>query len=74
MSTDGLRLTSVPTVAVGMGVRRPASDVYRAFVDPAITTRFWLADSTGPLTGAATVRWDLPGRGGVGRGRGQDRG
>lgn len=63
MSADNLRLTAVPTVAVGMGIRRPPTDVFQAFVDPAITTRFWLADSTGPLTEGATVVWELPAEG-----------
>lgn len=40
-----------------MLIRRPASVVYEAFVDPSVTTRFWFTDSSGPLEPGATVRW-----------------
>jgi hypothetical protein len=38
----GLELTRVPAVNVGMLIRRPPGDVYRAFADPAIET--WLCE------------------------------
>ena len=41
-----------------MLIRRPASQVFGAFVDPAVTTRFWFTKSTGPLTPGAQVRWE----------------
>lgn len=41
-----------------MLIRRPPAEVFRAFVDPAVTTRFWFTKSTGPLAPAAKVRWD----------------
>ena len=40
-----------------MLIRRPAAEVFAAFADPAVTTRFWFTDSTGPLAAGATVRW-----------------
>jgi uncharacterized protein YndB with AHSA1/START domain len=58
MSADDLHLTHVPSVQVGMLVRRPADQVFQALVDPAITTRFWFTRSTGKLTPGARVRWD----------------
>jgi uncharacterized protein YndB with AHSA1/START domain len=58
MPVDDLRLTHVPTVKVGMLIRRPARDVFRAFVDPDVTTRFWFTHSSGPLTRGAKVRWE----------------
>lgn len=45
-------------VDVGMLVRRPAAQVFRAFADPAVTTRFWYTRSSGPMTAGATLRWD----------------
>lgn len=39
-------------------IRRPADEVFRAFVDPAVTTRFWFTKSSGPLEPGATVRWE----------------
>ena len=40
-----------------MLIRRPASVVFEAFVDPAVTTRFWFTRSTGPLREGSTVTW-----------------
>jgi len=45
-------------VKVGMLIRRPPEDVFEAFADPAITTRFWFTKSTGPLAPGAQVRWE----------------
>ena len=42
----------------GMLIRRPASEVFGAFVDPAITTQFWFTRSDGPLEAGKTVQWD----------------
>jgi uncharacterized protein YndB with AHSA1/START domain len=47
-----------PTAKVSMLVRAPASEVYRAFVDPEITTKFWFSKSTGRLDEHRRVRWD----------------
>lgn len=45
-------------VQAQMLIRRPAGEVFRAFVDPACTTRFWFTRSTGPLAPGAEVRWE----------------
>jgi uncharacterized protein YndB with AHSA1/START domain len=50
---------SKPTAKVSMLVRRPAADVYAAFVEPAMLTRFWLSRASGPLVLGATVEWDF---------------
>lgn len=47
-----------PTVRVQMLIRRPAHEVFEAFVDPTVTTRFWFTRSTGRLAPGAEVRWD----------------
>lgn len=59
-TTDQLTLTKPPAVDVTMGIRRPPSDVFSAFVDPSITTRFWIANSTGELEPDRKVRWVMP--------------
>jgi uncharacterized protein YndB with AHSA1/START domain len=41
-----------------MLVRRPAAEVFAAFVDPSITTRFWFTKSSGRLEAGKKVRWD----------------
>lgn len=47
-----------PIVRTGMLIRRSAADVFRAFVDPSITTRFWFTKASGPLAAGSRVRWD----------------
>jgi uncharacterized protein YndB with AHSA1/START domain len=58
MSNDNLQLSQIPTVKVGMLIRRPPAEVFQAFVDPAVTTRFWFTKSSGKLTPGARVQWD----------------
>ena len=58
MSVDALQLTRIPTVHVGMLVREPPHEAFQAFVDPAITTRFWFTSSSGTMTPGADLRWE----------------
>ena len=41
-----------------MLVRRPLDEVFNAFVDPTITTRFWFTKSSGELEPGAKVTWE----------------
>jgi uncharacterized protein YndB with AHSA1/START domain len=45
-------------MTTGMLIRRPAAEVFRAFADPAVTTRFWFTKSSGPLEPGAKVSWE----------------
>ncbi len=47
-----------PTVKTQMLIRRPVAKVFEAFVDPAITTRFWFTKSSGRLEPGKRIRWD----------------
>jgi uncharacterized protein YndB with AHSA1/START domain len=58
MPVAHLRLTIIPAVRAGMLIRKPADEVFRAFADPAITTRFWFTKSSGQMTPGAKLRWD----------------
>ncbi|MFC7624681.1 SRPBCC family protein [Microlunatus sp. GCM10028923] len=58
MTESTLQLSHSPTVRVAMLIRRPAPEVFRAFADPTVTTRFWFTRSSGPLTAGAEVTWD----------------
>lgn len=40
-----------------MLIRRPINEVFEAFVDPAITTKFWFTKSTGRLDENKQVEW-----------------
>lgn len=57
-TTSAMQLTAMPTVQVSELIRRPPAEVFAAFVDPAITTRFWFTKSSGALAPGATVRWE----------------
>jgi uncharacterized protein YndB with AHSA1/START domain len=48
----------VPTVKVEMLIRRPVAEVFQAFIDPAITTKFWFTRSSGRLVAGKKVQWD----------------
>ena len=55
---DPLRLTQAPVARTGMLIRKPVRDVFRAFIDPKVTTRFWFTKSSGPLEAGGRVQWD----------------
>jgi uncharacterized protein YndB with AHSA1/START domain len=50
-------LQHVPVMKTGMLIRRPVAEVFEAFVDPEITTRFWFTRSTGRLEAGTQVEW-----------------
>jgi len=43
---------------VEMLIRRPVAEVFEAFVDPQITSRFWFSRGSGRLEAGKSVRWD----------------
>ena len=48
-----------PVVAKAeMLIRKPVAEVFAAFVNPAITTKFWFTKSSGKLEPGKNVRWD----------------
>lgn len=47
-----------PIVETQMLIRRPAREVYEAFIDPAITTNFWFTKSSGRLEEGKQVTWE----------------
>ena len=55
---DTLLMTRGPVMKTGMLIRRPASEVFDAFVNPAITTRFWFTKSSGRLEAGRQVQWE----------------
>jgi uncharacterized protein YndB with AHSA1/START domain len=54
---DDLHLTQVPMTKTGMLIRKPVSDVFEAFVNPDITTKFWFTKSSGRLHPGGQVQW-----------------
>jgi uncharacterized protein YndB with AHSA1/START domain len=48
----------VPITKVEMLIRKPVEEVFEAFIDPAITSRFWFTKSSGRLETRRRVQWD----------------
>lgn len=57
-TTADLRLTQAPIAKAEMLIRKPAAEVFEAFVDPAITTKFWFTKGSGRLEPGRQIRWD----------------
>ena len=55
---NNLQLKDVPVTRTGMLIRKPVADVFEAFVDPEITTKFWFTESSGRLEVGKQVQWD----------------
>lgn len=49
---------TAPVASAGMLIRRPVAEVFEAFVDPAVTARFWFSGGDGRLEPGARVRWE----------------
>ena len=50
--------TTPPVSKTGMLIRRPVAEVFNAFIDPDITTKFWFSRSTGRLEAGRQVHWE----------------
>jgi uncharacterized protein YndB with AHSA1/START domain len=48
---------SGPIAKAEMLIRRPAAEVFEAFVDPAITSKFWFTSGSARLAPQARVQW-----------------
>lgn len=53
-----LQLRQVPVTSTGMLIRKPVAEVFEAFVNPNITTKFWFTKSSGRLEAGKQVQWD----------------
>jgi uncharacterized protein YndB with AHSA1/START domain len=49
---------TAPVASAGMLIRRPVAEVFEAFADPAVTSRFWFTRGSGRLEPGPKVRWD----------------
>jgi uncharacterized protein YndB with AHSA1/START domain len=54
---NNVQLTQPPVAKAAMLIRRPAAEVFEAFIDPAITSRFWFTKSTGRLEPGKHITW-----------------
>jgi uncharacterized protein YndB with AHSA1/START domain len=46
-----------PVARAELLIRAPVADVFEAFIDPAITARFWFSRGTGRLVAGREVEW-----------------
>ena len=53
-----MEITQIPVVKAGMLIRRPVAEVFEAFIDPTITSKFWFTKGSGPLDAGKRIRWD----------------
>jgi len=51
-------LKQVPVTKTGMLIRKPVAEVFEAFINPDVTTRFWFTKSNGRLATDRQVQWD----------------
>jgi len=58
LGMDNLQLTKVPATNTGMLIRKPAAEVFEAFVDPDITAKFWFTEGSGRLEAGKQVQWE----------------
>lgn len=52
-----LQLTQAPVAKAEMLIRKPPAEVFEAFVDPKLTTRFWFTKSTGRVERGSQLTW-----------------
>ena len=52
-----LQLGTAPVARAAMLVRRPVAEVFQAFVDPAVTCKFWFSRGSARLEPGARVEW-----------------
>src|SRR5215467_3452942 len=55
---NNVQLQQAPCMRTGMLIRKPVADVFEAFVNPEITTKFWFTKSSGRLEAGKQVRWE----------------
>ncbi|HEV2915357.1 MAG TPA: SRPBCC family protein [Pyrinomonadaceae bacterium] len=53
-----MRIEHTPSATAEMLIRKPVAEVFEAFVNPAITTRFWFTKSSGRLETGKQIQWD----------------
>jgi uncharacterized protein YndB with AHSA1/START domain len=53
-----ISLNEKPVVKAEMLIRKSVEEVYEAFINPEITTKFWFTKSSGRLEEGKTIRWD----------------
>jgi uncharacterized protein YndB with AHSA1/START domain len=53
-----LQLSKSPVAETGMLIRQPVAEVFAAFVDPDVTSKFWFSKGSGRLVPGARLTWE----------------
>jgi uncharacterized protein YndB with AHSA1/START domain len=53
-----MELNKAPAAIAEMLIRRPPAEVFDAFVDPEITSKFWFTNGSGRLDASSEVSWE----------------
>ena len=54
----GMRLHHPPVATAEMLIRKPVAEVFEAFINPQVTSKFWFTKSSGRLETGKEIRWD----------------
>ena len=54
---NDLQFTHIPVAKAEMLIRKPVTEVFEAFINPEITTKFWFTKSSGRLDAGKQVTW-----------------
>ena len=55
---NNLQLTQLPVAKTAMLIRKPVAEVFDAFINPEITTKFWFTKSSGRVEVGKPVKWE----------------
>lgn len=50
-------LHTEPVARTGMLIRKPIAEVFEAFIDPVVTSKFWFTRGSGRLEEGRTITW-----------------
>lgn len=53
-----MELLKAPIAEVGMLIRKPVVEVYEAFIDPDITSKFWFTHGSDRLDSGRPIEWE----------------
>lgn len=53
-----ITLSQEPVAKAEMLIRKPAAEVFEAFIDPSITSQFWFTGGSGRLEAGKSVSWE----------------
>jgi uncharacterized protein YndB with AHSA1/START domain len=54
---NDIQFTKIPVAKAEMLIRKPVAEVFAAFINPEITTKFWFTKSSGRLEAGKQVTW-----------------